>query len=192
MLNIRFDTSVHRIEDLPKQEIPEIVLCGRSNVGKSSFINSLAKQKNIAKISSSPGKTRSINFYSVENRFYLVDLPGYGYAKVSKEAKKKWQKLISAYIYESKNISLALHLIDSRHSATNLDHTLNNMLIENEIPYIVILTKIDKLNQSEKSNSVKRIKSQFPELLLKDNLFLYSALKNLGKKEIESILAKLF
>lgn len=192
MLNIKFYKSVHKIEDLPTDLLPEVVLCGRSNVGKSSFINSLSKQKGIAKTSSSPGKTRSINFYSIENRYYIVDLPGYGYAKVSKDAKEKWQKLISSYIYEGKNINIAFHLIDSRHPATDLDLALNNMLIENEIPYVVILTKIDKLNQSERSKAVKRIKSQFPELSPNDNLFLYSALRNLGKKEIESRLAKLF
>jgi GTP-binding protein len=192
MLNIKFYKSVHQIEDLPTDLFPEVVLCGRSNVGKSSFINSLSKRKGIAKTSSSPGKTRSINFYSVESRYYLVDLPGYGYAKVSKDAKEKWQKLISSYINEGKNIHLAFHLIDSRHPATDLDLALNYLLIENEIPYIVILSKIDKLNQSERSNAVKRIKSQFPELSQNDNLFLYSALRNLGKKEIESRLAKLF
>ena len=192
MLNIKFIKSVYRIKDLPSDNTPELVLCGRSNVGKSSFINSLSKQKNIAKTSSSPGKTRAINYYLVEGKFYLVDLPGYGYAKVSIKAKNEWQKLITEYIMNSKNIALAYHLIDSRHKATNLDLLLNQMLIEEEIPYTILLSKIDKLNQAQKSKSVKTIKEQFPELNIGDNLFLYSSLKGIGKKEVELRLSKLF
>jgi len=137
MLKMKFIKSVYRTRDLPNKSIPELVLCGRSNVGKSSFINSLSKQKNIAKTSSTPGKTRSINYYLVEDKFYLVDLPGYGYAKVSEIEKVKWQKLISLYILNSNNIALTYHLIDSRQLATHLDLLLNEMLIQNEIPYTV-------------------------------------------------------
>ncbi len=122
MLKIKFIKSVYNIKDLPKEGIPELVLCGRSNVGKSSFINSLSKQNNIAKTSSTPGKTRSLNYYLVEDKFYLVDLPGYGYAKVSEKAKQEWQKLIADYLLNSKNIAMAYHLIDSRHSATSLGY----------------------------------------------------------------------
>jgi len=192
MLKIKFVKSVHRIPDLPKTGIPELVLCGRSNVGKSTFINSLSKQKNIAKTSSTPGKTRALNYYLVEDKFYIVDLPGYGYAKVSLKAKNEWQKLISEYLKNSENVSLAYHLIDSRHSATQLDLLLNELLVEEEIPYTIVLSKIDKLNQSEKSKSVKRIKQQFPELSIGDNLFLYSSVKGTGKKEVEIRLSKLF
>ncbi|MCW8849841.1 MAG: ribosome biogenesis GTP-binding protein YihA/YsxC [Melioribacteraceae bacterium] len=192
MLKIKFIKSVYNIKDLPKDGIPELVLCGRSNVGKSSFINSLSKQNNIAKTSSTPGKTRSLNYYLVEDKFYLVDLPGYGYAKVSEKAKQEWQKLIADYLLNSKNISMAYHLIDSRHSATPLDILLNEMLIREDIPYSIILSKIDKLNQSQKSQSTKRIISQFPELSLNDNLFLFSSLKGTGKKQVETTLSKLF
>ncbi|PID57135.1 MAG: GTP-binding protein [Ignavibacteriae bacterium] len=192
MLNIKFIKSVYKVSDLPKDNLPEIVLCGRSNVGKSSFINSLARVKNIAKTSSTPGKTRSINYYLVENKFYFVDLPGYGYAKVPVKAKNEWQKLISEYLFNSKNIALVYHLIDSRHKATELDLLLNTMLNDLTLNYSVILTKIDKLNQSEKNKSLKKIKEQFPELSFNDNLFLYSSLKGTGKKNIELILSKLF
>jgi GTP-binding protein len=192
MLEIRFTKSVHTIKDLPNEGVPELVLCGRSNVGKSSFINSLSKKKGIAKISSSPGKTRSINFYLVENKFFIVDLPGYGYAKVPKKAKIKWQNLISEYFNRSRNISFAYHFMDSRQLATDLDIILNQMLQQKEIPYSVILSKIDKLNQSEKFNSIKKISEQFQELILGDNLFLHSSLKKIGIKDIELILTKLF
>ena len=150
------------------------------------------KQNNIAKTSSTPGKTRSLNYYLVEDKFYLVDLPGYGYAKVSEKAKQEWQKLIADYLLNSKNIAMAYHLIDSRHSATALDILLNEMLIREDIPYSIILSKIDKLNQSQKSQSTKRIINQFPELSLNDNLFLFSSLKGIGKKQVETRLSKLF
>ncbi len=192
MLKIEFQKSIHLTKNLPKEPIQEVVLCGRSNVGKSSFINSLSKKKNVAKTSSTPGKTRSLNFYLVENKFHLVDLPGYGYAKVSLKAKEEWQKLIKNYFYESNNIALALHLIDSRHKPTQLDIMFNFLLKDLEIPYIVILSKADKLNQSERSKSVKQVVEQFPELCLNDNLILYSSVKGIGKKTVEIILTKLF
>lgn len=192
MLNIKFIKSAYKVDHFPTQNLPEIMLCGRSNVGKSSFINSLSRKKNIAKTSSTPGKTQSLNYYLVEDKFYLVDLPGYGYAKVPEKEKKNWQKLINIYIENSKNIALAIHLIDSRHAATNLDLLLNELLIEQDIPYYVLLSKIDKLNQSEKSKSLKRIKEQFPELSLNDNLFTYSSTKGTGTKQIEIILSNLF
>ena len=192
MLKIEFQKSIHLTKNLPKEAINEIVLCGRSNVGKSTFINSLAKKKNIAKTSSTPGKTRALNFYLVEDKFYLVDLPGYGYAKVSLKAKEEWQKLIKNYFYHSNNIAMAFHLIDSRHKPTTLDIMFNALLKDLQIPYIVILSKVDKLNQSEKSKSIKKVLAQFPELSLNDNLILYSSVKNIGKKQVEIILSKLF
>lgn len=192
MLKIEFQKSIHLTKNLPKEPIQEVVLCGRSNVGKSTFINSLSKKKNVAKTSSTPGKTRSLNFYLVENKFHLVDLPGYGYAKVSLKAKEEWQKLIKNYFYESNNIALALHLIDSRHKPTQLDIMFNFLLKDLEIPYIVILSKADKLNQSERSKSVKQVMEQFPELSLNDNLILYSSVKGIGKKTVEIMLTKLF
>jgi GTP-binding protein len=192
MLTIKFVKSAYKVSDFPKGNIPEIVLCGRSNVGKSSFINSLSRNKRIAKTSSAPGKTRSLNYYFVEEKFYIVDLPGYGYAKVPVKAKSEWQKLISMYIINSINISLAFHIIDSRHPATELDILLNQMLNEYSIPYNVILSKVDKLNQSQLAKSVQNIKTQFPELIIGDNLFIYSSLKGTGKKLIETRLSKLF
>ncbi len=111
---------------------------------------------------------------------------------MSLKAKNEWQKLISEYILGSQNIAMAYHLIDSRHSATQLDLLLNELLLEESIPYSIILSKTDKLNQAEKSKSVKRIKEQFPELCMGDNLFLYSSLKGTGKKEVETRLSKLF
>jgi GTP-binding protein len=192
MLKIEFQKSIHLTKNLPKEAINEVVLCGRSNVGKSTFINSLAKKKNIAKTSSTPGKTRSLNFYLVENKFHLVDLPGYGYAKVSLKAKEEWQKLIKNYFYQSENIAMAFHLIDSRHKPTSLDIMFNALLKDLDVPYVVILSKVDKLNQSERAKSVKQVLAQFPELSINDNLILYSSVKGIGKKTVEIMLSKLF
>jgi GTP-binding protein len=189
---INFERSVFKFSDLPKKKLPEVILCGRSNVGKSTFINNLFNRKNIARVSSSPGKTRSINYYNIDESFYLVDLPGYGYAKVSKKEREFWGKLISDFILNSKNIELAIHLLDSRHNPSELDIRLNELLIYAQIPSIVLLNKSDKLKQSEFKQAVTNISNTFPELLLDENLFFYSAATGKGKKEIIKRLSKLF
>jgi len=177
---INFERSVFNLTDLPKKNLPEVILCGRSNVGKSTFINNLFNRKNIARVSSSPGKTRSINYYNIDDTFYFVDLPGYGYAKVSKKEREFWGK------------AFAVHLLDSRHKPSELDVRLNELLNYVQIPYIVLLNKADKLKQSEFKVAVTNISTTFPELILDENLFFYSATKGRGKKEITKRLSKLF
>lgn len=190
--NQEFVKSVYNLKDLPEKNLPDVVLCGRSNVGKSSFINSLFNRKNLAKTSSTPGKTRSLNYYLIDNKFYLVDLPGYGYAKSSKKEREFWAKLIEDYIKVSGNIKICFHLIDSRHKPTDLDRQLNDLLKYEGISYLVLLNKADKLKQSEFISSTKTAVQVFPELKLGNNLFFYSAIKNIGRKEIHQRLAKLF
>ena len=187
-----FIISAYKLPQLPKDNIPEIILCGRSNVGKSSFINSLFNRRDLAKTSSTPGKTRSINYYLIDDKFYFVDLPGYGYAKTSLKERESWGKLLSKYIKTSKNIKLAFHFVDSRHGPTDLDLQLYELLMFSKIPYTLILNKIDKLTQSELSYSKKRIIEYFPELTLGDNLFLYSSATKRGRKEVMLTLSKLF
>jgi GTP-binding protein len=189
--NIKFIKSVFDIKELPKSSLREVVLCGRSNVGKSSLINSLFNRKNIAKTSSTPGKTRSINYYEVDERFYLVDLPGFGYAKTSKKEREFWAALIESYLSESKNISLVFHLIDSRHKPTDLDLKLNELIKYYRLEYNIILTKIDKLNQSELSRTKDGIKKAFADMTFGQNLFVYSSIKKTGKKQLLQRLAKL-
>ncbi len=191
MENIELYKIVYHIKDLPGTNIPEIVLCGRSNVGKSSFINSLFNKKNLAKTSSTPGKTRSINYYFVNNDFYLVDIPGYGFAKASKTDKEKWDKLINDYFSTSKKIELAVHIIDSRHAPTPLDISLHNYLLNKNIPSLLVLTKADKLKQAEKAKAIKRVKEVFPELELSVNAFLYSAFSGTGHKEVMNFFKKI-
>ncbi|MCH7723285.1 MAG: YihA family ribosome biogenesis GTP-binding protein [Bacteroidetes bacterium] len=189
---IYFERSVYRLIDLPKKSLPEVILCGRSNVGKSSFINSIFNRKNLARISSTPGKTRSINYYNIDEKFYLVDLPGFGYAKVSKVEREKWGRLVSEFVRNAKNIELAIHFIDSRHKPTEVDINLNELLKFANIPYLVLLSKSDKLKQSDFKIAINNITSTFPELILDENLFFYSTIKGRGKKEIINRLSKLF
>jgi GTP-binding protein len=187
-----FIKSVYNVREVPKFRLPEVILCGRSNVGKSSFINSLFNRKNLAKISSTPGKTRSINYYLIDEKLYFVDLPGYGYAKTSLKEREYWGKIISEYISVSGHISLAIHLIDSRHKPTELDVLLNSLLKQSKIPYLILLNKVDKLSQSETVKTGREIINYFPELVLGENLLLHSAVKKNGRKEVLQILSKLF
>ncbi|MFN3872931.1 MAG: ribosome biogenesis GTP-binding protein YihA/YsxC [Ignavibacterium sp.] len=188
----KFVKSVYSIDDLPKLRLPEIVLCGRSNVGKSSFINSLFNRKDLAKISSTPGKTRSINYYQIDNKFYIVDLPGYGYAKVSVKERKKWAKLIEDFFSKSEYINLVIHIIDARHKPTDLDIQLNNLLKQLNLSYIFLLNKSDKLKQSEFKQAINQLTELFPEARYNENTFFYSSVKGTGKKEIKSYLSDTF
>lgn len=183
-----FISSVYKLSQLPQNRLPEVILCGRSNVGKSSLINSLFNRKNLAKISSTPGKTRSINYYSVADKFYLVDLPGYGYAKTSKSERQRWAKLIGEFIEKSGHINLAFHIIDSRHKPSDLDIKLNTLLNDNEIPYLIILSKSDKLTQAEFKLAKQRVVQVFPELNPQENIQFYSAVKKKGRKEVLKII----
>ncbi len=187
-----FIRSVYNFASLPKESLPSVILCGRSNVGKSSFINSLFNRKNLAKTSSTPGKTRSINFYLIDNKFYIIDLPGYGYAKTSLEEREFWSKLIGDFIKSSQNISLAFHLVDSRHMPTELDIQLNLLLNSSKIPYVVVLSKADKLKQSEIKQAEKNIAKTFPKINLKENAIFYSSVKNTGRRQVLSLLSELF
>lgn len=187
-----FITSVYDIKDIPRKRLPELVLCGRSNVGKSSLINSLFNRKDLAKTSSTPGKTRSINYYEIDEKFYVVDLPGFGYAKTSKKEREFWAKLISDFFEASGNIKLVIHLIDSRHKPTELDIKLNHLLNENKLQYIFLLSKADKLKQSEVKVSIKNLLDVFPEAEAETNVLLYSSTKGKGKKQLLRLLDSVF
>ncbi len=187
-----FVRSVFNLKDLPGKKLPEVVLFGRSNVGKSSLINSLFKRKNLAKTSSTPGKTRSINYYEIDEKFYLIDLPGFGYAKTSKKEREFWARLISEFFNVSLNIKLVIHLIDSRHKPTELDIKLNRILIKQKLPYIFLLSKADKLKQSEMKNALANISGVFPEADSESNVIFYSSIKGKGRKSILSLFETMF
>jgi len=191
MKKIEFLKAVYKLNELPKEILPEIVLCGRSNVGKSSFINSLLNSK-VAKTSSTPGKTRSINYYKIESKFYFVDLPGFGYAKVSKGEREEWKKLLHNFFELKRTTQVVFHIIDSRHQPMQSDIELNEFINSLQLPYYVFLNKIDKLKQKEIADS-KRMASQiFPELIFGENLFCFSSVKGTGRKETLSLISKLF
>lgn len=174
------------IKQFPSDALPQIALSGRSNVGKSSLINSLLNRKSLARVSSSPGKTITINFYSIDKKLYLVDLPGYGYAKRTFEEKQRWSKLTDGYFTDNRNIDrlkLVVQLIDSRTGPTKDDETMLNWLREANIPFIVAVTKIDKLNKTERAASLTKI-AEHP-LIGKDiPVVPFSALKNEGRSEL--------
>ncbi len=146
---------------LPKTDVGEIAFAGRSNVGKSSLINKVLNRKSLARVSSVPGKTITINYYKVDT-INFVDLPGYGYAKSSKNEIIRWSKLIEDYFYDNDNLRLVVSLIDMRHPPTKLDIDMINFLIDAGYPFIVVLTKADKLNKTETQNRLKLIREELP------------------------------
>lgn len=159
--NAKFITSYAFIEQMPQSDNIEIVFAGRSNVGKSSMINKLFNKKNLARVSSVPGKTATINFYAVDD-VNFVDLPGYGYAKVSKSEQKRFKKLIEDYFKANRNIGLIILLIDMRHGPSTLDLKMVNFFIDAELPFIILLTKSDKIKKSQRDKMLKIIKSELP------------------------------
>lgn len=159
--NVQFETSYATGDSLPKSDLIEIAFSGRSNVGKSSMINKVFNRKNLARVSSVPGKTSTVNFFKVDNvRF--VDLPGYGYAKVSKSEKLRWSELMESYFGGDRNIALVVQLIDFRHPPTKDDLSMINYLIDGEFPFIVVLTKADKLSKKERAERSELLKSELP------------------------------
>lgn len=158
---------IHRVEyvgtvaqpgQAPPGDLPQVAFSGRSNVGKSSLINTLLRRtrKKIAHVSSTPGKTRALNFFQVDDRFFLVDLPGYGYARVPEEVRASWSRLIEWYLGESGCVRAVVHLVDARHPPTAHDHRMVSYLGELGVPSLVVLTKIDKLRARARAESVAR------------------------------------
>ena len=159
--NVDFFCSYGISGQLPESDRMEVAFAGRSNVGKSSLINKLLGRKSLARVSSVPGKTATINFYTA-NDFYLVDLPGYGYAKVAKSEKYRWSELIEGYYAQDRNFCLTVLLIDMRHAPSALDIQMVDFLVERELPFIIVLTKADKLNKTETAKMTKIFAEQIP------------------------------
>lgn len=167
----------------PQDGRPEIALAGRSNVGKSSLINTLVNRKSLARISSTPGKTRTINFYNINDSFYLVDLPGYGYAKVSKEEKQKWGKMIEDYLNKRQELRAVVLLVDSRHEPTGDDKLMLQYIRNSGKRAIIVATKVDKLSKNELQRNINMIKREL-QLSGEDTLIPFSSLKKLGREEL--------
>ncbi|HAV24158.1 MAG TPA: YihA family ribosome biogenesis GTP-binding protein [Bacteroidetes bacterium] len=156
-----FLQGVADLRQLPKNELREIVFIGRSNVGKSSLLNKLCNKKNLARSSGTPGKTREINYYIINNEFYFVDLPGYGYAKVPEQMRAGWKKLIEEFLQRGEPIGLAMQLIDARQEPTPLDLMMMDWLEYYEVPYLLVLTKADKLPFSKLGKTIENFKELF-------------------------------
>lgn len=186
----RFIASLYDPAQLPTDGLPEIALVGRSNVGKSSLINKLCGKKNLAFTSSTPGKTQMLNYYLVNDSFYIVDLPGYGYAKVPEHVKAGWSKLIENYLSGRPQIKLVLHIIDARHEPTELDKIMAGWLDYYKIPYVIVITKIDKIARSKIQRQVDMIKNSFGKLKYCQGFVPFSAVTGVGKSEILSFIEK--
>ncbi len=156
-----FAASYGTFKQIPKTERPEIAFSGRSNVGKSSLINKIMNRKSLARVSAMPGKTITINFFSLEN-LYIVDLPGYGYAKVSKSEKQRWAELIEGYLNDDRSLALVFQLIDFRHKPTADDIMMINFLIDSGIPFVIVLTKADKLKKRERTERREAFMTEIP------------------------------
>ena len=163
--NSEFAAAYGTSKQIPGGVLPEIAVCGRSNVGKSSLLNKLMYRKNLAKVSSKPGKTATVNFYQIDKKIHLVDLPGYGYAAKAKSEKERWSELIDGYFDQDRPFAMVLSLVDIRHKATKLDIAMMSYLLSRELPFAVVLTKADKLsrNQQNKMESVIRKQLQLPK-----------------------------
>lgn len=181
LINVKYLLTTHDMNLMPQDEKNEYVIVGKSNVGKSTFINTITNHKGLAHTSSKPGKTRAISFFDVDDKFRLVDIPGYGYAKVSKNQKIIFAEMIDTYLSQRQNIVKAILLIDCRRGITQDDREMIGYFHHNEIPFTVIGTKQDKVNQSEKTKFIRNIEA---ELMTKP--VMYSALK---KNNLENVIS---
>lgn len=190
--NSDFFASYGTERQIPLQTKKEIVFSGRSNVGKSSLINKFCNRKNLARVSGQPGKTGTINFYSV-NDFFVVDLPGYGFAKVSDKERERWDRLINSYFESGRDISLVVQLIDCRRQPSADDYTMLEYLSYHKLPFVIALTKGDKLNKTE-SAAAPQLFGEYCKEYSHSGIFLTSVLKNTGidalSREIEKHLSE--
>ncbi len=169
---------------MPEEPIPEFAFVGRSNVGKSSLINRLFERRNLARTSSTPGKTQEINFFRVNDTFHVVDLPGFGYAKVSKKQRAAWQKLIGQYLMERRQLAAVFQLVDARHDPTALDKELMMLMRESPAEHVVLLTKGDKLSGNQRHKAISRVRKTMTLIGQEKPVILTSAHDGRGREEI--------
>lgn len=181
--DVTLTISAVRRSQYPDDGMPEFMLVGRSNVGKSSFINALVNRKNIARISSRPGKTQTLNFYLVNQSFFLVDVPGYGYASVDKKTQEKFGKMIEEYLEKRTELKRVYMLVDFRHKPTEDDVLMYNFLKYYNIPVTVVATKVDKVGSSKMDKNKKLILDTL-DLVVGDDLVLFSSVTKLGREDI--------
>lgn len=181
---VQFEAAFGTLKQIPESDLPEIVFAGRSNVGKSSMLNRLFNRKNLARVSSVPGKTITINFFKVED-VRIVDLPGYGYAKVAKGEKRRWAEMMEGYFQSPRNIKLVVQLVDMRHKPSEDDYIMMRFLQDAGLPFIVAATKSDKLNKTqynERKNALREELAEFGEDLI---ILPFSSEKGEGTDELK-------
>ena len=178
-MSAKFIISAEKLSQCPSFNMPEFPLLGRSNVGKSSFINALANHKKLAKTSNTPGKTRLINFFNFSDKFMIADLPGYGYAKVSKEAQNRWQKYLEEYLLKREEISSLIQLVDGRHEIQKNDYQMREWVMAYDLPIITVVTKMDYVPKNKTLNVIKNVEKEFGGLVL-----TFSAVDNRYNSEI--------
>ena len=180
--NVEFLTSAAAPQGFPQKKFPEIAFAGKSNVGKSSVINRILNRKNFARVGEKPGKTIHVNYFTIDNQCYFVDLPGYGYAKVSQTEKARWGKLMEDY-FAAERIDLGVFIVDSRHAPTNNDITMARWFLDSNCPFVVVANKLDKVKKSQIEENLKTIREDL-ELPEGCPLIPFSAEKGTGKEEL--------
>ncbi|MEX0845278.1 MAG: ribosome biogenesis GTP-binding protein YihA/YsxC [Balneolaceae bacterium] len=186
----KFITSATKLEECPPAGLPEVCFAGRSNVGKSSLINSLLNKKNIARTSNVPGKTQQMNYYQVGNEFFLVDLPGYGYAKVPKKERERWGKSIREYLLDRESLRLILHVVDARHEPSQLDEDFFYWMALNEKPFAVVLSKSDKISKNKVGQSKAKVRQVLKEMNIEIPIIPYSTSSKAGIAEIKDLITE--
>ena len=179
-----FVISAADIRQLPSTELPEIAFAGRSNVGKSSLINMLLRRKNLARTSGQPGKTQQLNYYLIDEAFHLVDLPGYGYARVSRTQREAWVRLIGKYLETREQLKALVHLIDSRHEPTELDLMVMDFIRGRALPCMIALTKTDKLSGNGRARATRNVQRALEDRAMELPVVLTSAEKGRGRDEL--------
>lgn len=185
--NVNLETVCGITSKLPENTLPEVAFAGKSNVGKSSLINGLMNRKAYARTSSQPGKTQTINYYNVNDEIYFVDLPGYGYAKVSRSISEKWGKLIEDYLYQSKQLRLVFLLIDIRHEPSANDKMMYDWIVNHGFYPTIIATKLDKIKRGQVQKHIKMIKQKL-DVIENTPIIPYSAVTKQGRDEIWELL----
>lgn len=183
--NVSFELAAGRKDQLPKSNLPEVVFSGKSNVGKSSLINRLVQRKALARVSATPGKTATINFYRLPE-CCLVDLPGYGYARVSQKEKQRWASLVEGYFEPGRNIALVIQLVDMRHKPTADDLQMIDFLYQTQLPFVVVCTKSDKLNRGETETQTGFFDNLFQEKGIP--WIPFSTVKGTGLDQLKKVL----
>lgn len=186
--NIELIISAVQEAQYPEKNLSEVALSGRSNVGKSTFINSMIGRKNMARTSQQPGKTQTLNFFNIDEQLIFVDVPGYGYAKVSKAQREKFGKMIEEYLTQRENLRLVIQLVDLRHNPTEDDVLMYNYLKHFDIPTLVICTKEDKIAKGKVQKHLKNIKDKL-ELEPEDSIISYSSIKNNKQQQIWDLIS---